>query len=59
MRKLVIISVSLLIISMVSGGQLFRWLGEKADMIREETLVKLINYLDKTTKPTREGRGLD
>lgn len=58
MRKLVIISVTLLVISMLSGGDFFRWLGEKADFIREETLVKLINYLDRTTKPGRE-RGLD
>lgn len=43
---------------MVSGGELFRWVAERADFIREETLVKLINYLDRTTKPGRE-RGLD
>lgn len=43
---------------MVSGGELFRWVGEKADFIRQETLVKLINYLDRATKPGRE-KGLD
>ncbi len=58
MRKLVIISVTLLVVSMVNGGDFFRWVGEKADFIRQETLVKLINYLDRTTKPARE-KGLD